>query len=157
MKTQYYPNLIESESSKNIYEYLLNNLEWQDGIYSRKYKKMTRKSYLVNDTNEMDKFIEDIVIDILSKINKGENTYAMFGTYINYYRDGNDFLPSHSHPNTLQLVISLGATRTLYVGKKEYKIKSGDVILFGSSSHNIPIESEITEGRISIATFLENI
>ncbi len=156
MKTQYFSELISNETSKTIYEYLQNNLEWQDGIYSRKYKRMSRKAYLVKE-DDIDKFIEDIVIDVLSKINNGDNQYALFGTYINYYRNGNDFLPSHSHPNTLQLVISLGSTRTLYVGKKEYKMKSGDVILFGSSSHNIPMEPEITEGRISIATFIKKL
>lgn len=75
------------------------------------------------------------------------------GIYLNYYRDGNDWAPSHSHPGETQLIISLGATRSLKIGTKTYEIGNGDVIVFGSSSHSIIQDPSITEGRISIATF----
>jgi hypothetical protein len=34
-----------------------------------------------------------------------------------------------------------------------YALKSGDVIVFGASSHGVPKQLDVTEGRISIATF----
>jgi hypothetical protein len=76
------------------------------------------------------------------------------GAYINYYRDGNDWAPSHSHPKQVQMIISLGTTRNLIVGTKTYILNSGDMIIFGSSTHQVHVEPEVTEGRISIATFM---
>lgn len=76
------------------------------------------------------------------------------GVYLNYYRNGEMWTPNHSRPGTHQLVISLGATRTLEVTKKKIPMKNGDAILFGSATHGVPKEPEITTGRISIATFM---
>src|SRR6185437_2683573 len=53
----------------------------------------------------------------------------------------------------IQCVISLGTTRILKVGKKNYQMGNGDIIFFGSSSHGVLKEPGITTGRISIATF----
>ncbi len=74
--------------------------------------------------------------------------------YVNYYRDGNDFCPTHRHKGTEQIIISLGATRRLHVGKRYFELDDGDVIVFGSSNHGVPQESGVTEGRISIAVFV---
>jgi hypothetical protein len=41
------------------------------------------------------------------------------------------------------------------VGKKDYSMKSGDAILFGSSIHGIPQNPDIINGRISIAIFIK--
>ena len=58
------------------------------------------------------------------------------------------------YPKQCQVVISLGATRTLIIGKKTFSLNNGDVIIFGSSTHGVPKEPTITNGRISIATFM---
>lgn len=76
------------------------------------------------------------------------------GIYVNYYRDGNDFLPQHSHPDTIQLVISLGATRDLKVTSKTYSLQNGDCITFGVATYGIAKQPTVTEGRISIACFM---
>ncbi len=72
--------------------------------------------------------------------------------YLNYYKNGDDYTPSHSHPKQIQCVISFGKTRTFILGKKKYRLGNGDVIFFGSSSHSIP-KSKTKRERISIATF----
>jgi len=54
-----------------------------------------------------------------------------------------------------KLYFSLGATRTLNVSNKTYDIQHCDAIIFGSSTHGIPRDSKIKDGRISIALFLE--
>jgi quercetin dioxygenase-like cupin family protein len=73
---------------------------------------------------------------------------------LNRYRNGDDFTPSHSHPRQHQIVVSLGASRTLKVGAKNYRLSHGDVILFGSSAHEVPKEPECKSERISIAVFM---
>ena len=52
------------------------------------------------------------------------------------------------------MIVSLGTTRNLIVGSKTYALHSGDVITFGGSTHKVPIQDEVSTGRISIATFM---
>ncbi len=74
--------------------------------------------------------------------------------YLNYYENGEMWCPNHTHPGTHQMVLSLGETRTLVVAKKDYVMKSGDAIIFGSAIHGVPKDTS-TEGRIAIATFMK--
>ncbi len=100
--------------------------------------------------------VDALIEQALAKL-KQNDAYAIFGVYLNYYRGGNDYTPSHNHPGTHQLVISLGATRTLEVAKKSYQMTSGSAIIFGTSQHGVPKEVNIQGGRISIATFMKPI
>lgn len=156
--TKHYPGTLSPESATNYYTFFKDNIEWEDGIYSKKAKKMSRKAYTVGEGKErtIDDEINKLVESCLKSVIKDEK-YLVMGTYINYYRNGLDFCPSHSHKGMVQMVISLGATRKLKVGTKTYEMKNGDVIVFGSSIHEIPIEENIKEGRISIATFMKKL
>ena len=62
--------------------------------------------------------------------------------------------PWGSHRGQVQMILSLGTTRNLIVGSKTYALNSGDVITFGSSTHQVPIQDEVSTGRISLATFM---
>lgn len=97
--------------------------------------------------------IEHALCLAVSKLPKGPR-YGILGVYLNNYENGLMYTPMHKHADTIQLVISLGATRTLKVGTKEYRMKNGDAVVFGSSIHGVPQEPSVTEGRISIATFM---
>jgi hypothetical protein len=79
--------------------------------------------------------------------------YLIQGIYLNYYENGDHHTPNHSHKGTHQLVISLGQTRTLNVGGKDYSMENGDAIIFGGSVHGVPKDNSVN-GRISIATFM---
>ena len=94
--------------------------------------------------------VDDILNQVFIKLNL-HNQYQILGIYLNYYKDGNHYTPSHSHKGMTQLVVSLGTSRTLKVGFKDYRLNNGDAIVFGSSTHSIPQENT-NEGRISIAT-----
>lgn len=64
------------------------------------------------------------------------------------------YTPNHTHPGTTQLIISLGCTRILNIGKKSYQMNSGDACIFGSSVHGVP-KDDSKDGRISIAVFMK--
>lgn len=69
----------------------------------------------------------------------------LHGCYLNYYKDGTFYTPNHSHPGTVQMVLSFsepGGERTLKVGKKDYLMQNGSGIVLGSSSHGVPKEGE---------------
>jgi hypothetical protein len=147
--TQYYPNLLTADHATALFEYLKDNIEWENGIMSRVHG-FTRKAKPMQ--LGMDQVLDSTIAAVFEKM--GIDSAGIYGVYLNYYRDGNDFTPAHSHPGLKQIVISLGATRTLTMGSSSYEMKNGDVIIFGSSIHGVPKDPECKDGRISIALFL---
>lgn len=156
-KTVHYSEIFDQKTAEGAYEYMKNNIEWTDGIYSRKHKSISRQAYsFENKENDVDDYILQLVKIGLSKIND-TNDYIVLGVYVNYYKNQDDWCPMHAHKGTVQMILSFGATRPLKVGTKEYNLKSGDGIVFGSSSHGFDKDPNLKEGRISIAIFLGKI
>lgn len=152
--TNHIPGLIPEEDALRYYDYLSRNIDWQDGIPS-KIHGFTRKAYALPMEEEPE--IWRLVLNTIQSL--GLDPAKMQGVYLNFYRTGNEYTPGHSHPGMRQVIISLGASRTLYLGtgksEKRFLLSNGDVIIFGSGLHGIPKEPEVQEGRISIAIFLE--
>lgn len=148
IKTQHIENFVSDDIAWCLYYTLRDSLGWTDGI------KNTRKAspYKIGTYPELD----SIIFKSLKACFPTENDVTVLGVYINYYRDGNDHAPSHSHYKQKQCIISLGATRKLIVGSIEYQMKNGDIACFGSGSHSVPKDPSCTEGRISIAIFMDN-
>jgi hypothetical protein len=154
--TQHYSGALDADYSSSLYIYFKENMKWIDGVKSK--NGFTRKASPMNFGS--DKVLDEVITKALVYITKKENLEKkqidIHGIYLNWYRDGNDYTPNHSHPGMKQIIISLGATRTLKVGNKEYDSANGDIIVFGSSIHGVPKEPEVTEGRISIALFTKD-
>ena len=152
--TQYFPQLLTQEESTNLYQYLVKTIKWEKGIYSHKAGKYTRmaKALSLNDND----LVKWAVTESLQRM--GLSDYVIFGVYLNYYRDGDDYTPQHKHDNTTQLVISLNepdGDRELTIGKTKYHLNNGDAIIFGGSIHGVPKQPN-RKGRISIATFMKH-
>jgi hypothetical protein len=147
--TTHYPGLVAKDYADSLYIHLRDNTQWIDGIKSVKGFTRKAKPLCMGDDDSVDYIINTVC----TAVKKHCDGYTLEGIYLNYYRDGNDWTPSHNHPGQRQIIISLGATRTLIVGKKAYLQGSGDVTVFGSSNHEVPKELDIKEGRISIALF----
>lgn len=147
--TKYHPKLIAEDTATEIFSYLRDNLAWGEGVRS-KYGFTRQAAPMQLGENEI---LDAIILDTFVKL---EVTAArLLGIYVNYYRDGNDWCPNHTHKDTKQIVISLGATRHLQVGTKEYPMGNGDVIIFGASLHGVAKEPECKQGRISIALLMD--
>lgn len=147
--TTYYPNSIDQFSANQTYSYLKDNIKWEEGVRSK--HGFTRLAKALNSGDN--KVVDDVLSLVFDKLGL-HNKYQILGIYLNYYKDGTHYTPSHSHKGMTQLVISLGTSRTLKVGAKDYRLNNGDAIIFGSSAHSIPQENT-NEGRISIATFMQ--
>ena len=130
-----------------MYFHLMKNIEWEDGIKSKKGFTRKAKALDIGDLEEVD----NLILKVLSEISN--TNYFIDGIYLNYHENGEMWTPNHSHKGTHQLVISLGATRILNVSNKSYNMENGDAVIFGSAIHGVP-KDESTEGRISIATFM---
>lgn len=154
-RTKFVVNALDTVEAIKLYETLKNKVKWEEGVRSK--NGFTRKA----KTLDMKEVLEDYpeVYNCIGSVlpQFGEGRYAIFGVYLNFYEDGKMYTPNHSHSGTQQLVISLGVSRILTVGKKNFIMNNGSAILFGSSVHGVPKEPEITEGRISIATFMKKI
>ena len=153
VSTQFFPQVFTQEEAKNIYQYIHDEIKWEKGIYSQHSKQTTRlaKSLSFED-NDLIKWAVAEAIKRMKIVN-----FIIYGLYLNYYRDGNDFAPSHSHKDTTQLILSFnedGGDRTLKIASKSYPLTNGDCIMFGSSQHGVPKEAN-KKGRISIAIFMK--
>jgi tRNA(Leu) C34 or U34 (ribose-2'-O)-methylase TrmL len=147
---------------------LKDNTPWGAGVPSRVHG-FTRKACPITSL-EQDPLLGEMIVKIVRWItlehivktlnrasinaNNVLNFVEIGGIYLNNYENGQHYTPTHSHPDSIQLVISLGATRTLTVNSKKYELKNGDIIMFGSQKHGVPKDPTCTEGRISIAMFL---
>jgi hypothetical protein len=138
----------------DLFEYIKDNIIWTEGIKS--HNRVSRKQAFCNMSDNPEDVHFPIVECVKDTLNmfKKDIVGNILGIYLNYYENGNDWCPMHSHPGTMQLVISFGATRTLKVGTKLYSMTNKSAILFGSSSHGIE-KDDTQEGRISIAVFLK--
>jgi hypothetical protein len=147
LKTTYYKNIVEEKVADSLYDYFSKNIDWEEGVKSKKGFTRLAKSISLEEYPELAKIVYSI-------LNRQKNKYIIFGLYLNYYANGEMWTPNHTHKGTHQLVISLGGTRTLTVGKKEFRMENGDAVIFGSSVHGVPKENNVEKGRISIATFM---
>jgi hypothetical protein len=148
-KTIYRAQALDPDMATGLYYSLEEGIAWEEGIRSR--SGFTRKAKSIELSEYPD--LESIVVKVIRDLT--DRNYVILGTYLNYYVDGNMYTPNHTHPGTCQLVISLGATRTLNLENKSYEMSNGDAIIFGSSVHGVPKDPTVTKGRISIATFMQ--
>ena len=71
----------------------------------------------------------------LQHVNVKENQVRYI--FANFYQSGENYCNGHSHKCTHQILISLGATRELFVDKEKWQMQSGDVASFGSQRHGV--------------------
>ncbi|CAK7994533.1 Hypothetical protein POVR1_LOCUS57 [uncultured virus] len=146
-KTQHYKSLVDPVKATALYNHLATSIRWEEGVRSKNGFTRLAKAVNLND----DPRVDEMIVEVLVKL--GYNGY-LGGIYLNYYKDGQHYTPNHSHKGTQQIIISLGATRTLTIGKTDYAMANGDVAIFGSSVHGIKKEPLVADGRISIALFV---
>ena len=155
--TLYKTDIIKEKDSKELYKFLKHNVDWGEGIKA-KGRFHTRKQCVIteNDTIIM-KWIKPVITKAIKALTD-EYTYKdLQFIYLNYYKDGNDYTPAHSHKDSNQIVISLGAVRTLKIGNKEIEMENGSAVIFGTSVHSVPKEENVKRGRISIALFFPKV
>jgi hypothetical protein len=113
IKTTYKENVLAPEQANDLYTQLKETIPWYDGVRSK--NGFTRKAFSI-DPCLLPIQYPDIYEAILKAsyelgLDKGSGV-AIGDVYLNYYRNGEDYTPAHSHPKSKQLVISLGTPRT---------------------------------------------
>eukprot|EP00930_Biecheleria_cincta_P000608 TRINITY_DN10137_c0_g1_i2.p1 TRINITY_DN10137_c0_g1~~TRINITY_DN10137_c0_g1_i2.p1 ORF type:complete len:787 (-),score=161.83 TRINITY_DN10137_c0_g1_i2:155-2383(-) len=74
------------------------------------------------------------------------------GVITNWYPDGQGNLGSHRH-DCWTALFSFGHERILTIDNTPLLMQDGDLVIFGTQRHGVPIMPEITEGRITLVVF----
>ncbi|CAK0828216.1 unnamed protein product [Prorocentrum cordatum] len=72
--------------------------------------------------------------------------------FMNYYADGQERTGVHRH-DFWTCLLSFGANRILTVDGRPMLLRDGDLVVFGTQNHGVPVMPEITSGRISLVIF----
>jgi alkylated DNA repair dioxygenase AlkB len=104
-----------------------------------------------------------VLFNILSQVNAELGT-DMDSCLVNYYRDGNAFIPKHidsrvsfgDHPTIVN--ISVGASRTLRVAETDYALENNSMFVMSgpTTEHQLLRDESCTEPRWSL-TFRKKI
>ena len=143
--TVYVPGYLAEERAEYLYEIARTFLDplWEKGPRSSRLATAQSADFIP----EIGEVIREIVDEYIPRS-------LVYNCYYNLYEDGSMYTPNHSHPGTLQIIISLGpGIRTLKVGKKNYPQHPGTLTIFGSSTHGVAREPHIRDPRIGVAVF----
>lgn len=77
-----------------------------------------------------------------------------FSTSFNWYPSGDAKVAPHRHDNWT-ISLSFGASRILTVDYQECLMDDGDLVIFGTQKHGVPLMPEVKEGRISLILMWE--
>lgn len=72
--------------------------------------------------------------------------------FMNYYADGQEKTGVHRH-DFWTCLLSVGCPRILTVDNRPILLRDGDLIVFGTQNHGVPVMPEVTGGRISLVIF----
>src|SRR3989344_1693554 len=131
----YQARALDDSLASELYQRLLAMAPWKrtDEIRSRR-TGFTRKARKLAVGEPL--FME-LIPYVESVLGVLDRPYIILGLYLNWYENSQSYTPSHNH-DTDQLVISLGATRVLRVGSRDFSMEHGDAVLFGTQPHSVP-------------------
>lgn len=171
------PHFYSEEESIKIYNFLLENIKWNQGeikLFGKKYKvprleafyAYDNKNYAYSGQNLEVKEFPDFLLKIKHKVEKATNT-NFNSVLINYYRDGNDSNGWHSDnekelgKDPLIASLSFGTSRrfdlkhSTKIEKHSFELNSGSLLLMGGEiqhywKHQIAKSKKIQTGRINL-------
>ena len=142
---------------------LRDEIPWKIVSYGR--GNPTRLTYhypsqvSTNAMSEINKLIELVSTNYNKKI---------VGVFMNYFRDGNDYIPYHrdNYGNLDVISLSLGESRDFFLKKDDtkevtkYTLDEGDLFYLSNEqnklyTHSVPKRTKISNGRISIVFFAQ--
>ena len=174
----FFDNILTDEEANILYKNLLEETEWEQGIY-KMYGKEVKTPRLLWAMKDKDFDIEESynitgssiwskeVKKIKKKVEKIINKKIKY-EQINYYRNGDDHIGWHTDSEVVEgdliASLSLGATRKFQFmsvdknndNKYEIDLNNGSLIVFDYNAakkdwkHRIPKQSKIEEGRINV-------
>nr|QBK87625.1 MAG: alkylated DNA repair dioxygenase [Marseillevirus LCMAC201] len=153
------------------------NLQPKESSYIKMFGKtikIPRKQALFGETtytfsgktNEPRPLENKLMIDVLAKINEMEPDHQYNGVFVNWYKDGGEYISWHSdnekdlNKDAPLYSLSLGATRKFKIKSNETKVvtdielKNEMMVVMGGDmqnecKHSVPKTKRCNEGRIN--------
>lgn len=146
-----------------IYDEILQNTEWKasnartrdfaTGAYHLKYDQRGNIRWEGHQNGKYKPGLSPATDKILQKL------FAEYGIedrtsgiITNWYPDGQGNLGSHRH-DCWTALFSFGHERILTIDNTPLLMQDGDLCIFGTQRHGVPMMPEITEGRITLVIF----
>lgn len=172
---EYHKNFLTEKESNELYNYLVNNLDWEEReitIFGKTYlqprlvKWFGDKDYTYSNSLMKKSPLPEILEKIKNKIEAKTNS-KFNSVLLNYYRNGQDSMGKHSDDEKELGVkpviasLSLGTQRDFIIRSKFdlklYKIslENGSLLIMKSDSqkcytHELPKRAKIKSGRINL-------
>ncbi|CAE7829465.1 BRIX1 [Symbiodinium microadriaticum] len=106
--------------------------------------------YGIEDGDLKDQFLQ--ICDLPNSVVAAEPQDRTSGVITNWYPDGQGNLGSHRH-DCWTALFSFGHERILTIDNTPLLMQDGDLCIFGTQRHGVPIMPEITDGRITLVVF----
>eukprot|EP00928_Gymnodinium_smaydae_P044246 TRINITY_DN29523_c0_g6_i1.p1 TRINITY_DN29523_c0_g6~~TRINITY_DN29523_c0_g6_i1.p1 ORF type:complete len:1031 (+),score=188.76 TRINITY_DN29523_c0_g6_i1:74-3094(+) len=149
--------------SASIYEDILHNTEWKpnqartrdfaSGAFHLKYDKQGNIKWSGLQTGKYKQGTSPAMDKVLQKL---FHEYGIAdrtsGIITNWYSDGQGYLGSHRH-DCWTALFSFGHERILTIDNTPMLMQDGDLVIFGTQRHGVPVMPEIKEGRITFVIF----
>lgn len=153
----------EFAEDPGIYDEILQNTKWRGsnartrdfntGAYHLKYDKLGNMKWEGHQGGKYEKGISPLMDKALQKL------FAVYGIadrtsgiIVNWYPDGSCNLGSHRH-DCWTALFSFGHERILTLDNTPLLMQHGDLAIFGTQRHGVPVMPEIDEGRITLVVF----
>ncbi len=101
--------------------------------------------------SQMAPIIFELMFLAIQTIKDPKDTPVFLELFINWYRDGSDSCPGHSH-GCRQITLSLGSERPFTINSKTIIIKHGYALYLNGQNHSVP-KTKDTEPRYSFNLF----
>lgn len=150
-------------SDPAIYDEILQNTEWKatnartrdfaTGAYHIKYDQRGNIRWEGHQNGKYKQGLSPSMDKVLQKL------FAEYGiadrtsgVITNWYPDGKGNLGSHRH-DCWTALFSFGHERILTIDNTPLLMQDGDLCIFGTQRHGVPIMPEVDEGRITLVIF----
>jgi len=94
-------------------------------------------------------FLDKLLQRVFSEMNIRDPQARIF---MNFYTDGKDKVSQHRH-DFWTCLLSFGSPRILTVDGRPILMRDGDLIVFGTQNHGVPVMPDISGGRVSLVIF----
>eukprot|EP00438_Fugacium_kawagutii_P016893 Skav219044 [mRNA] locus=scaffold2272:58140:62869:+ [translate_table: standard] len=126
-----------------IYEEILQKTEWRPSNLVESLREKYQGIYLHWSTQDQ------VLQKLFAEYGIADRTS---GIITNWYPDGQGTLGSHRH-DCWTALFSFGHERILTIDNTPLLMQDGDLCIFGTQRHGVPLMPEITEGRITLVVF----
>lgn len=149
-------------ADKSLFGTLVKNVPWRQAkVVARDHNtgelglRFNERGQTINAGRQVADYVGGI--DVLDKLL--QKTFSEMDirdpqarVFMNYYADGQDRTGTHRH-DFWTCLLSFGSPRILTVDNKPILLRDGDLVVFGTQNHGVPVMPDVKDGRISLVIF----